>query len=253
MSDQKDKLTQLIEAKSEALSHRKSDSPLEKIFHQIQPAKTDLYQKILSYNGLSLILEADRLVMGDCRTKDFPPLEAPWFAGISVQYGVNFPASPEDLNAASPESWRQHGKIISDLIIEPYEIYHARYCGFDCITIYMGSVTDSELLTLFLLGRQFSMSTILVTGSEKELDSANSTPARMIAMHERDSFGNCLDLEEICELAEAVPEQTLLLTRLASPSPEKLDMLKEAEINAVILSLEDFHMNQKKFQEFFPL
>jgi len=234
------------------LAHRKTDAPLERIFHQIRPAQSYLYSQIQKTENLSLILEADRQVFSDFRTRDFPSLDLPWFAGISIQYGINSMAAPADLNPTSSQAWEQHGKIQTDLFIDPYEIYHSRYCGFDCITIYMGSVSDSDLLTLFLLGRQYSMSTILIASSEKELDAAVDTPVRMIGIHEHDSFGASVPVEKICELAEAVPEETLIISRLRDPNRQKLEELVEAEINAVILSLDEYQMNRRELEDFFP-
>ena len=181
-----------------------------------------------------------------------PSLERPWFAGISIQYGINSIAAPADLRPTHGDLWAQAGKIQSDLIIDPYEIYHSRYCGFDCVSIYMNSVNDNDLLTLFLLGKQFSMSAILVARNEKELDGAVATPAKMVGLHEYDSFGSSIPLEHICELSEAVPEEKFIICRLKEPDANKLEMLVEAEINAVILNVDDFQMNHRELGQFFP-
>lgn len=252
MSTSNAKFEQLLQAKASVLNNRKVDFPLEKIFHQIKPASGSLLSKIQAHPEISLILEADRQVFSDYQTKDFPSLDQPWFAGISIQYGINSMAAPADLKPTQSESWSKFGKIQSDLVIDPYEIYHSRYCGFDCVSIYMNSLNENDLLTLFLLGKQYSMSTILVARNEKELDAAVDTPARMIGLHEHDSFGSSIPLETICELSEAVPEDTFIVCRLKEADPQKLEMLIEAEVNAVIINVDDFQMNHKELNQFFP-
>ena len=211
--------SELIQSKTRAIAAQKTRIPLEKIFHNVKPTTESLYSQISKRKTLSIILE---LNSDQC----IPPQES-LFPGV-VGFSLTSEANPDSVSCSLP-------KIHNDLILEPYQIYQSRFLGFNLLPLYIGSLEESELLSLFLLARQLGMGAIFSVSNQKELEKAISSPANFIGLDEVDYFGDNLKIDQICEMAEEVPEEKFILTRLSEAKIQDIDKLSEAEINAVTL------------------
>jgi hypothetical protein len=222
--------SELIRSKTQAIKIAKVETPLEKIFHNVHASSGNLVSQLSEQTGLSIILELNSEQTVSEIGANFPGL---------IAVSMENPAKPVAHGDTPPPTFGASGqplsKIHNDLILEPYQIYQSRFLGFNLLPLYIGSLEESQVLSLFLLARQLGMGTIFSVSSQKELEKAVASPAKLIGIHEVDYFGKNLKVEQICELAEEVPQEKLILTRLSEPRVQDLEALKEAEINAVIL------------------
>ena len=239
MSTNHDEVKEIIKAKEEELKKAKTDTPLESIFHKIKPSKVAFYQIIQKGPELSLILDINLARNNqESLPKNFP-LQDPFLSAVAtptdrdILYGDHSNLQILDGLEIDKPLYQD------DLIIDPYQIYHSRFLGNHILPLYAGSVSDSDLLTLFLLGRQHGMTPIIHVYDAQGLETAMSTPTNFIEMAEKDYFGRKMTINEMCELAEEIPEEKFLIARLSDWSTEKLEYLFDAEFNVVRLAIPD--------------
>lgn len=244
MSDDQN-FQKLVEQKDQELSHRKSEAPLENIFSKIKPLDSKLYGEAKAYDGLGLMLDWNPRKRNETVPKNLP-LEFEGFLGLNIA------TDREQLNGDYENIMCLKDNPFNvpiyqnDLIIDPYQVYYARYYGTGYMPLYPNSVSDNDLLTLFLLARQHGMEGVIHVRNSKDLESANNTPTLFLELSEVDYFGDSMDIKEILELSEEIPEHRLIFTRLKEWDEDKLGLLYDAEINGVILEYPDTDRELKK-------
>ena len=223
----------LLERKQQELVRRKQDQPLETMFHKVKRNTTDLKLTASKCGDLGVIL-------------DWNPVAHP---EVESALPRNFPDNADKILAISTPTDNHHLKgsannlskinennlylpsLQHDLIIDPYQIYHSRYYGAHYISLFPGTVSDNDLLTLFLLARQHGMAPVMHVNNPKELDKAMNTPAQFFCLSETDYFGYKLDIEEIRDIVEEIPQERMVICKLDEWSPEKIESIWDAEIN----------------------
>lgn len=235
----------LCQEKVKELSERKSEVPLETMFHKIRPVEGNVYGQVHDYEGLGLILEWNPINQPHAYPGNLP-LEFEGFFGLSVTADQDILGGCYTNLLRMKENPLEIPLLQNDLIIDPYQVYQARFLGTTYLPLYPDTVSDNELLTLYLLSRQYGMEGVLHVSNEKELEKANNTPTLFLSMSEVDYFGDSMDLRQILELSEEVPETRKIFTRLKEFDEDKIEHLYDAEINAVILPYPESNSELKR-------
>jgi len=223
----------LLERKQQELVRRKQDQPLETMFHKVQRNTTDLKLAASKCGGLGIILDWNPAIHPEVETvlpRNFPEQANKILAVSTPTDKLHLKGSADNLTKIS-ENDLCLPTLQHDLIIDPYQIYHSRYYGAHYISLFPGTISDNDLLTLFLLSRQHGMAPIMHVSNSKELDKALNTPVQFLCLSETDYFGNKLDIEEIRDIVEEIPQERMVICKLDDWSPEKIEILWDAEIN----------------------
>jgi len=223
----------LLDRKLQELVRRKQEEPLESMFHKAKRNSIDLEQLARKFDRLGLILDWNPAIHPEVET----PLPANFPADTSRILAMATPTDKLNLRGAATnlETIRENQYSIPivqhDLVIDPYQIYHSRYYGAHYVSLFPGTIPDSDLLTLFLLCRQHGMAPIIHVSNTKELEKAMNTPAKFVCLSETDFFGTSLSMEEIRDLVEEIPQERMVICRLDNWSTDKLEAIWDAEIN----------------------
>ena len=223
----------LLDRKQQELIRRKQDQPLETMFHKVKRNTTDLKLAASKCGSLGVILDWNPAIHPEVETtlpRNFPEQATNILAVSTPTDNLHLKGNADNLKKIK-DNQLSLPTLQHDLIIDPYQIYHSRYYGAHYISLFPGTVSDNDLLTLFLLSRQHGMAPILHISNSKELEKAMNTPAQFLCLSETDYFGNKLDLEEIRDLVEEIPQERMVICRLDEWSPEKIEAIWDAEIN----------------------
>ena len=223
----------LLERKQQELIRRKQDQPLETMFHKIKRNTTDFKLAAERCGGLGIILDWNPAVHPEVETalpRNFPEEVNKILAVSTPTDSLHLKGNADNLTKINQNDFNL-ASLQYDLIIDPYQIYHSRFYGAHYISLFPGTVSDNDLLTLFLLSRQHGMAPVMHVSNSKELEKAMNTPAQFICLSETDYFGNHLDLEEIRDIVEEIPQERMVICKLDEWSPEKIELIWDAEIN----------------------
>jgi indole-3-glycerol phosphate synthase len=226
----------LLETKKTAVASLKKTAPLERIFHEIKRTQKSLYNE-LSNKQFGIIFEAPCPDFV-CGKVDFSNITNSYPQVDGFSSSGELPAFI--LETVDKENLAKNTlpSICDQLFTDPYELFVARWFGFDTVTLYPSLFsTTNNMMELFLLAKEHSMECMLNVGNKKELEMALNSPTTIIGLHENDQIQKELTLDTITDLVEYVPENKMVVTRLKQASEEKIRILFDAEVDAVILPL----------------
>ncbi|MCO4782507.1 MAG: hypothetical protein KC646_09285 [Candidatus Cloacimonetes bacterium] len=237
-----------VKTKQEILAKRKKHTPLEKFFHRIKPSTHHLFTD--QYKGMPFHLVIE--VPHDQLTQDAIQDIIPSCIGLSIDTSqldiLHTRQNLLDLKHIYPTL----PIIQNDLILDPYQIYESRFQLMDHVPIHVNDISSSDLLSFILLNREHNMRSILKVHSESELDKTVETPVKLIGIDESSLIDKGFNLDELIDLAQKVPQEKLIMSRLINPTIEDLYKLKEAEINCVILPLYCDVLKDDRLLKLFP-
>lgn len=237
-----------VKSKQEILAKRKKHTPLEKFFHRIKPSSNHLFSDKHEGMPFHLVIEVSQDQLNEEAIQQFIPSCVGLCVDTSNLEILHTRQSLLDLKQIYPTL----PIIQNDLILDPYQTYESRFQLMDHVPIHVNDISASDLLSFILLNREHNMRSILKVHSEAELDKTVETPVKLIGIDESSLIGKNLNLDQLIDLAQKVPQEKLIISRVINPSIEDLYRLRDAEINCVILPHEANIFQDKRLLELFP-
>ncbi|PCJ19145.1 MAG: hypothetical protein COB02_08845 [Candidatus Cloacimonadota bacterium] len=238
----------IINSKRETLAKRKKHTPLEKFFHRIHQSKNHIFNSHNKGMPFHLIIEVSTNHINEQSLKDIIPS----CIGLSIDTSNLEVLHTRQHLLDLKEIYPNLPIIQNDLIIDPYQIYESRFQLMDHIALHLNDISSSDLLSFILLSREQNMRTILKVHNEAEIDKTIETPVKLIEIDESSLINQGLNLDQIIDLAQKVPQEKLIISRVINPTIEDLHRLKEAEINCVILPIDADVIKNPQFLKIFP-
>ncbi|MCJ8344003.1 hypothetical protein MJH12_00525 [bacterium] len=241
-------MDEFVKNKQAILAKRKKHTPLEKFFHRIQPSKNHLFTDHSEGMPFHLVIEISNGQINEEILQEILPS----CIGLSIDTSqleiLHTRQDLLDLKLIYPTL----PIIQNDLILDPYQIYESRFQLMDHVPIHVSNLSASDLLTFILLSREHNMRAILKVHNESELDKTIETPVKIIEIDESSIVDQGLNLDQVIDLAQKVPQEKLIISRVINPNIEDLQRLKEAEINCVILPIAADAIKDPRFLKLFP-
>lgn len=122
-----------------------------------------------------------------------------------------------------------------DFTIDPYQVYESRVIGADCILLIVATLEDSSLLELCLLAAHLDMDVLAEVHDDEELERALALPAPLIGINNRNLRNFSTSLETSINLRDNVPYDRMLVTESGVRTPEDVQRLREAGIDAFLV------------------
>ncbi len=122
-----------------------------------------------------------------------------------------------------------------DFIIDPYQIYEARYWLADAVLLIVRILDQTQLRDLLWLCRELGMEALVETHDEREIERALDADARIIGINNRDLATLKVDLSTTMRLARYVPLDRVLVTESGINTREDVERLAEAGIDAALI------------------
>ncbi len=213
------KKLQTLQAELEELKNR---APLESFFHRLKP-------------GQELLLhEREPLELKILQIWPLPkaPLNETLAQALRTSLFWEFsPLNPLDTDCMSlMEKIRGAQKLCllwHQPIIDPWQIYYARYLGAQAISIYPAILSPADLLTLILLCKELGMTAIPALLSRSCLQQSLQTPAPWLAIREANPLGPNLSPQEILEIGAEIPENRKLILFHTKDNPGLMEEFNE--------------------------
>ncbi|MER2474100.1 bifunctional indole-3-glycerol-phosphate synthase TrpC/phosphoribosylanthranilate isomerase TrpF [Photorhabdus laumondii] len=209
-------LQKIVNDKAEYLIHRKQQQPLESFINAVVASNRHFYQALNSEQTV-FILECKKASpsKGVIR-QDFDPIQIakiyqPYATAISVLTDEKyFQGNYEFLRLVSDTV---HQPVLcKDFIIDPYQVYLARYYQADAILLMLSVLDDQQYITLSELAHSLNMGVLTEISSEEERARAVALKAKVIGINNRDLRDLSIDLNRTKQLAPQLPEETIVIS-----------------------------------------
>ncbi|WP_416778547.1 bifunctional indole-3-glycerol-phosphate synthase TrpC/phosphoribosylanthranilate isomerase TrpF [Xenorhabdus budapestensis] len=209
-------LQKIVADKALYLITRKEKQPLESFIDSVVPSHRQFYQA-LTHKQTVFILECKKASpsKGLIRT-DFDPARIaknyqPYAAAISVLTDEKyFQGSYDFLRVVSAAV---HQPILcKDFIIDPYQVYLARYYQADAILLMLSVLDDDTYRQLSELAHSLDMGVLTEISNEEERRRAIALGTKVIGINNRDLRDLSIDLDRTRKLATDLPEDTIVIS-----------------------------------------
>lgn len=242
MSQSKNILDRIVEARRESIAHRKRVLPevVLKIAVEKNTPPRD-FPAALSRDAYNVIAELKKASpsLGMIRP-DYAPaalaveVESAGAAALSV-------LTEEDFFSGSLADLKEARKatcvpvLRKDFIIDPWQVWETRAAGADSLLLIAAILSDALLDELLELSRSLKMEPLVEVHSRDELNRALSAGARIIGVNNRDLRDFGVRLETSLELVEAIPDECISVSESGLQNHDDLARLRSAGFDAFLV------------------
>lgn len=208
-------LAQIVAEKRLAVGQRMNATPLSSFRGSLAPSSRSL-EAALRRRRTGFILECKQASPSQGRLRpDYRPeaiarTYAPFADAISVL--CDEPYFGGRLSHLS----RVRGEVelpilCKDFVVDPYQIYEARWFGADAILLMASVLSAGELSRCLAVTEELAMDALVEVHDRVELEAVLSTKARIIGINNRNLKTLGVDLSTTRELAPSVPADRLVV------------------------------------------
>ncbi len=133
-----------------------------------------------------------------------------------------------------------------DFILEPYQIYQAKVIGADCILLICSLLKEETVREYIRLCDYLGLSALVEAHDEEEVKSAVRAGARIIGVNNRNLKTFEVDIHNSERLRNFVPEHLLFVAESGIKTPEDINTLRKAKVNAVLIGETLMRSSEKK-------
>ena len=133
------------------------------------------------------------------------------------------------------KSYTELPLLDKDFIIEPYQIYQARYFGADAILLIAAVLTDYELKSFIDLANELGIAALVEVHSFDELERVLLTRSPIIGINNRDLTTFKVTIETSLNLIQYIPEETIVVSESGIDSKRDLSTLYAAGFDAFLI------------------
>lgn len=212
-------LNKIVKDKAEWIVTRKEQQPLSSFKDEVKPSSRDFYRALRSQRGKApaLILECKKaspskgLIRQDFDPAIIAEVYSHYASAISVLTDEKyFQGSFDFLPLASGSA---HQPILcKDFMIDPYQVWLARYYQADAILLMLSVVSDQQYRELADLAHQLGMGVLTEVISEAELQRASALGAKVIGINNRDLRDLTIDLNRTRQLAPLISQDVTIIS-----------------------------------------
>jgi indole-3-glycerol phosphate synthase len=122
-----------------------------------------------------------------------------------------------------------------DFTVDEYQIYEAKLIGADAVLL-ICSLLDTDTIKKFLrLCSELGLSALIEAHNEEEVFSAISAGARVLGVNNRNLQTFEVDINNSVRLRKMVPKDIIFVAESGIKTAEDMRILKEADVNAVLI------------------
>lgn len=209
-------------------------------------SKTDYTKKVPSFyeamkkDGLSIIGEVKKASpsKGIIREK-FIPVE------IAKEYDQAVDAmsvlTEEHFFLGKPEYLKEIAEntniplLRKDFIINPVQIYEAKYLGASCVLLITSILSLEKLKEFLALTKELGLDALVETHTEEEVKKALEAGADIIGVNNRNLKTFDVSLETTVKLSKLIPKNKILISESGIFNAEDIKYLKQANINGILV------------------
>lgn len=209
-------LQKIVADKVNDLAAKKLKQPLASFITQVKPSERDFFTAI-SQNHPAFILECKKASPSKGIIRHhFDPVQIAkeyqnYASAISVLTDEKyFHGSFDSLRLVS--NTVPQPILCKDFIIDPYQIYLARFYQADAILLMLSILDDQTYLSLATLADKLKMGILTEVSNEQELKRAIRLQANIVGINNRDLRDLSIDLNRTKQFAPQLAAETLVIS-----------------------------------------
>lgn len=201
-------LTRIVQDKAVWLAERQQKQPLPAFQNQITPSTRSFYDALQGART-AFILECKKaspskgLIREDFDPATIAGVYRHYASAVSVLTDEKYFQGSFDFLPVVSAAITQP-VLCKDFIIDPYQIYLARYYQADAVLLMLSVVTDEQYRQLSAVAHSLNMGVLTEVISEEELERATALGAKVVGINNRDLRDLSIDLERTRRLAPGV-------------------------------------------------
>ena len=125
--------------------------------------------------------------------------------------------------------------LCKDFIIDPYQIYQARYNGADAVLLITAILEPDELKKLLRTARGLSMAALVEVHTEEEIQRTLKADPDIMGINNRDLQTFKTDIETTLRLLPSIPEDKVVVTESGYHTRKDLERLRGSRVNAFLI------------------
>ncbi len=122
-----------------------------------------------------------------------------------------------------------------DFIIDEYQVYQSRAAGADALLLIARLLEGEQLGEYVALARELEMSALVEVHSEKELEKALGSGARIIGVNNRDLDTFATDLETTVRLLPLIPPDRIVVAESGISTRRDMTVLLDAGVRVFLI------------------
>ncbi|QJC28061.1 bifunctional indole-3-glycerol-phosphate synthase TrpC/phosphoribosylanthranilate isomerase TrpF [Enterobacteriaceae endosymbiont of Plateumaris braccata] len=215
---QKNILEEIIQNKISWIKNKKKMFPIKKITSCIKKTQYDFYHALKSNNSV-FILECKKyspskgLICKNYDLKSLANIYKNYSSVISVLTDEKyFQGNFNDISII--RNIVSQPILCKDFILDPYQIYFARYHKADAVLLILSILNDQEYIQLSTIANKLNMGILTEISNEKELKRAIYLKAQVIGINNRNLEDFTIDINKTCDLVNLnfIPKKIILIS-----------------------------------------
>ncbi|CAI0724067.1 bifunctional indole-3-glycerol-phosphate synthase TrpC/phosphoribosylanthranilate isomerase TrpF [Serratia ficaria] len=209
-------LNKIVRDKAQWIAARQQQQPLASFQNDIVPSERSFYHA-LQGTRTAFILECKKASPSKGLIREnFDPVEIAsvykdFASAISVLTDEKYFQGSFDFLPLVSKTVTQP-VLCKDFIIDPYQIYLARFYQADAILLMLSVLNDDQYRQLAAVAHSLSMGVLTEVISEEELQRAIALEARVVGINNRDLRDLSIDLGRTRQLAPRVPHGVTVIS-----------------------------------------
>ncbi|HAS50264.1 MAG TPA: indole-3-glycerol phosphate synthase TrpC [Gammaproteobacteria bacterium] len=246
MSDTPDVLKKILARKVEEIAERSAQLGLPELRRRVEnlppprPFRTRLEQTV-AQGQPAVIAEIKRASPSKGLLRDpFLPAEiarsyaAAGAVGLSVLTDRDFFQGGEDYLKEARAACALP-VLRKDFLIDPYQVYEARWIGADCILLIVAALDDATLRELAQLAAALGMDVLVEVHDAGELERALRIDAPLIGINNRNLRTFETRLDTTLNLLGQMPEGRLVVTESGILTPDDVALMRQHGVHAFLV------------------
>lgn len=226
-------LDHIVAHKQAELVLRKQERPLASLIDQVQSIPPNPLEQAIqqSKRSIACILEIKPASpSAGVLNTEFDPISV---ANLYEKYGVGISVLTDaKYFGGSLNLLQQVNHAVSiptlckDFVIDPYQVYEARFAGAKAVLLIVKSLADNQLLELTCLIRSLGMTPLIEIQNEEELERSLPVEPSILLINNRDLQTLKIDLATTEKLAPRIPEGVLKVSASGIQDRADIDRIK---------------------------
>lgn len=209
-------LNKIVRDKAQWVAARQQQQPLASFQNEIVPSQRGFYHALQGART-AFILECKKASPSKGLIREnFDPVEIAsvykdFASAISVLTDEKYFQGSFDFLPLVSKTVTQP-VLCKDFIIDPYQIYLARFYQADAILLMLSVLNDDQYRQLAAVAHSLNMGVLTEVISEEELQRAIALEARVVGINNRDLRDLSIDLDRTRQLAPRVPHGVTVIS-----------------------------------------
>lgn len=122
-----------------------------------------------------------------------------------------------------------------DFMIDPYQVYEAKYLGADCILLIMAALEDAQAEDLYHIAKEIGLDVLTEIHDGEELERAINLDVEMIGINNRNLKTLEVTLDTSIQLAEQMPDYVTRISESGIYTHDDIKMLTEYDFKGFLV------------------